>query len=117
VKSFGELLVRDHRRATRMVDDLAKRRGVKLPPLNTKGEADGHMASLKALRKLRGAEFDRKFLATMFEEHERGLSEVRDAYGRVRHTEVRSLLGKLIPVLEQHRDLAQKLSRKAAPAS
>lgn len=65
---------------------------------------------LTQLANLSGESFDRTFVEMMLADHREALSLVQNALPRVSNREVAALLGKLVPVLELHRDVALTLS-------
>ena len=128
VKRYGEQLIKDHRQADNNVMAFAKRNGIDLqsvPSVSAKqsdesdNEGDEHAMSsgMERLRKLSGAEFDRAFLTQMVSDHDDALRMVRNARSQTPDAELRALLNKLTPVLQQHRDLAQRLLRTTGEGS
>lgn len=105
VKAFGKTLVTDHTAMDKKVMSLAKQQKIDLPasmpPMNDPG-----MAKLESAT---GAEFDRAFAQTMLEEHKRDVDEAKAAQAKTTDPKLKTLLGSAIPVLEKHRDTAQKL--------
>lgn len=128
VKRYGEQLIKDHRQADNTVMAFAKRKGIDLPgvpsmPAKESGESDKQgddqsmSSSMARLRTLSGAEFDRAFLTQMVSDHDDALRMVRNARSQTQDSEMRALLNKLAPVLQQHRDLAQRLLRTTSEGS
>jgi putative membrane protein len=128
VKRYGEQLIKDHRQADDNVMAFAKRKGVDLQSVPSTAakesdegdkEGDEHTmsSSMARLRKLSGAEFDRAFLTQMVSDHDDALRMVRNARNQTHDVELRALLNKLTPVLQQHRDLAQRLLRTTGEGS
>jgi putative membrane protein len=122
VKRYGEQLIKDHRQADNSVMALAKRKGVDLQSVastparptdasDTEGLEHAQRSSMERLRALKGSDFDRAFLATMVADHDDALRLVRNARSQTQDPELRALLVKLSPVLQQHYDLAQRLLR------
>jgi putative membrane protein len=113
VRQYGEQLIKDHRQADNTVQAFAKRKGVDLDSAeNAPPEPAGQARSgMDALRDLSGTEFDRGFLTAMVNDHDDTIRMVRNARSQTQDPEFRALLNKLLPVLQQHRDLAQRLLR------
>jgi putative membrane protein len=122
VKRYGEQLIKDHRQADNSVMALAKRKGVDLQSVPSmpaqpsdgsanEGDERAQRSSMEQLRTLNGSEFDRAFLAMMVGDHDDALRLVRNARSQTQDPELRALLTKLTPVLQQHYDLAQRLLR------
>ena len=119
VRQYGEQLIKDHRQADISVQAFAKKAGIDLgspqnaPP--TAG-AESKQSSMDALRGLSGTEFDRGFLTMMVTDHDAAIRMVRNARSQTQDPQFRALLNKLLPVLQQHRDLAQTLLRASNQA-
>jgi len=127
VRKYGEQLIKDHRQADDTVKAFAKNNGIDLEanagPSKGSDEGTGKdsdestgeqpeqskSASMDRLRTLNGAEFDDAFLTMMVSDHEDAIRMVRNARSQTRDAEFRALLNKLLPVLQQHHDLAQRL--------
>jgi putative membrane protein len=105
VKSYGKTLVTDHTAADKKVTALAKQEKIELtatmPPM-----AGDKMAQLKTAT---GAEFDKAFARDMLEDHTKDVDEAKAARDKTTDPKLKSLLTSTIPVLEKHREIAQKL--------
>jgi len=128
VKRYGEQLIKDHRQADDNVMAFAKRKGIDLQAVpgtsakqteesDKEGDEHAMSSSMTRLRKLSGAEFDRAFLTQMVSDHDDALRMVRNARSQTQDAELRALLNKLKPVLQQHYDLAQRLLRTTGEGS
>ena len=69
------------------------------------------------LKSASGADFDKTFAKDMLADHEKDIAEVKEARDKTTDAKLKSLLSATLPVLEKHRDLAQKLVDKGASAS
>lgn len=124
VRSFGELIVRDHTALDKDARDLAERRDVDLTEalarLMSSMTAEEHtamreqMSALDRLKDTKGAAFDRLYLTTMLSEHANAIRIVRGARDQVEDTELRRSLGRMLPILEQHLEIAENLERTIA---
>jgi putative membrane protein len=112
VKSFGKTLVTDHSASDKKVMALAKSEKIELP-----AEAAKPDEMTDKLKSATGAEFDKTFAKDMLSDHEKDIAEVKEARDKTTDTKLKSLLTATLPVLEKHRDLAQKLVDKGASAS
>ena len=112
VKSFGKMLVTDHTASDKKVMALAKSEKIELPADAAKPD---DMAD--KLKSASGAEFDKTFAKDMLSDHEKDIAEVKEARDKTSDAKLKSLLTATLPVLEKHRDLAQKLVDKGASAS
>jgi putative membrane protein len=61
------------------------------------------------LRKLKGPDFDREFARAMVNDHQSMIDQLTDARARTTDSDLRSLIDKLLPTLQQHLSMAQKL--------
>jgi putative membrane protein len=106
VKAFGKTLVTDHTAMDKKVMSLAKQQKIDLPtsmpPMN-----DPNMTKLQGAT---GAEFDRAFAQAMVADHQRDVEEAKAAHSSATDPKLKTLLGAAIPVLEKHRETAQKLT-------
>ena len=102
VKELGDMLVKDHEAADRLVAGLAKQEKIDLGGA-TPAEA-GPMGMVPP-----GPAFDAKFAQTMVEEHRKDIAEVTAARDRTTDDKLRQLLANLIPTLQKHQDAAQKV--------
>ena len=117
VRAYADQLVQDHTNVDRMVVDMAQESGT-----NLKNGAEAHQtirhesAREKELeRKLKaaqGADFDRLFLRETSADHEKLISKLQQDKQNTSDEELETLIEKVIPVLEQHRELAQILMKK-----
>lgn len=100
VKNFGELLIKHHTQADRELQAYASRAGVKL---------DEHKVDLGELENtLNPANFDRAFANQMAREHREAIALVDAAAGKTANEELKTLLKKTRPQLQQHYELAVK---------
>jgi putative membrane protein len=111
VKAFGKTLVTDHAAADKKVMALAKEEKIELP-------ADMPMpADMDKMKSMSGAEFDKAFAAHMLEDHKKDIAEAKAARDSTTDAKLKTLLTATIPVLEKHRDTAQKLTEKLGPSA
>jgi putative membrane protein len=111
VKSFGKTLVTDHSAADRKVMALAKEQKIDLAP------GGAPMPGMDKLKTLSGAEFDRMFASEMLKDHEKDVAEAKSARDSTNDAKLKALLAGVVPVLEKHRDTAQKLVDKLGPSA
>jgi putative membrane protein len=100
VKSFGKTLVSDHSAADRKVQALAKKQKVELP--STSGAHK--MTDLPS-----GATFDGKFARSMLDDHKKDVAEATEARDKTTDPALKSLLTDIVPTLQKHQDIAQRL--------
>ena len=113
VKAFGRQMVTDHHAMRKEGQDLAKTLGVtpQTPP-NDSSEAmhDSASAALKAMAK--GREFDRAYIDHEVGGHQEVLNKVRSLHDMTKNKEIRSLIEKATPKIQEHLDKAMDIQRK-----
>jgi len=104
VKSFGKTLVTDHTAADKHVVALSKELKVDLPKEDVKNDG-----MLEKARATTGADFDKTFASSMLDDHKKDVEEATEARDKTSNPKLKKLLTAIVPKLEKHRDLAQKL--------
>ena len=122
VKSYGEMLVKEHGEADVKFKALAKSRKQIIPAEKPATDADKQeMADTKkavaALKKLKGAEFDKQYLQMMVDGHDKELTKVDTKLGEVQDSELADMVRAKKPVLQKHADAARELQKNNAQAS
>ena len=117
VKAFGLLVSKDHVFLDKQIVKLAKRSKVTLEPWQAKN--DDERAQLHAmedtiamLKDLKGEQFDRLFVDAVQRWHSDDIAAVEAQRSLTTNARVYALLGKILPVLREHRAVAEKLSGK-----
>jgi putative membrane protein len=102
VKDFGKILVKDHSSADKKVVKLAKDEKIDLtaatPP------ADAHSD-----QKHTGTAFDDAFAKDMLADHKKDIADVTTARDATADPKLKQLLTDMLPVLNKHESIAQKL--------
>lgn len=112
VREFGEMLVEDHSSAMKKTAELAKDLDVIPPAQPTAEQTQKH----DALARLSGADFDRQFAAEMVKGHQEEIAKYeKQAQGG--NSKVAELAEDLLPTLEQHLAMAQRLQSGGGEAS
>jgi putative membrane protein len=113
VKDYGKMLVKDHTAADKKVMTLARQ--LQVEPESPPGMADDKL--MEAAKNATGPAFDQAFAAAMVEDHSKDIAEVTSARDATSNPRLKQLLTELVPTLEKHRQVAQKLvDASAAPA-
>ena len=117
VRAYADQLVQDHSNVDRMVVAAAQDSGT-----NLKNGAEAHQAVRhesarekeleRKLKSAQGADFDRLFLKETSDDHDRLIRKLQQDKQNTSDEELETLIEKVIPVLEQHHDLAQILMKK-----
>jgi putative membrane protein len=119
LRRYGALLWRDHRLADRMLVSYAGDHGIAIvapTPENADEAADmlAEMAATEDLQNAAGPEFDRLFLAMMIKDHEKLIAVLNGAEPAVSDGDLKGMLRKTIPILQQHLQLAKNLESSMA---
>src|SRR5689334_25325739 len=111
VKAFGKRMVTDHTGVNKEATALVKKLGVK-PEDNPTSESlnKGGEENLAALKKLKGAEFDKAYIDHEVAYHQ----QVLDAIDKVlvpnaKNEELKALIEKVRPAIQEHLDHAKHL--------
>lgn len=121
VKSYGEMLVKDHTESNNKLVALAKRAGETIPRYkpDTAIEKQQHAAAKRnaaELEKLSGAAFDREYLRMMVSGHERELAKIDVKIAEVQSSELADMLRANKRVLQHHADHARELQKNEVHA-
>ncbi|SHH63446.1 DUF4142 domain-containing protein [Massilia sp. CF038] len=114
VKNFAQQMIDDHTRALNEVKQLAQTRGVTLPT-----ELDRtHKAKADRMAALSGEAFDRSYMEQAgVAEHKKTHSKLSQAQTRAKDPELKALVARLLPVVDQHLNAAQQLHKSTAVGS
>ena len=122
VKSYAEMLVKEHGEGDVKFKALAKSRKQIIPAEKPVTDADkAEMAETKkavaALKKLKGADFEKEYLRMMVDGHDKELTKVDAKLGEVQDAELAEMVRAKKPVLQKHADAARELQKTGAQAS
>jgi len=106
VKSFGQQLVTDHSAANQKAMSLASGMGM-TPPTEPNKK---HQSEAAKMAKMSGAAFDRAFAQHMVADHKMEIAAHKRAT-KMKNEAVASYATESLPVLEQHLQTAQSLSK------
>jgi putative membrane protein len=102
VKAYGKTLVKDHTAADKKVAALAKKEKIDLATSTPSAKDD--MPAPAA-----GPDFDGKFGQMMVADHKKDIAEATDAQNTTTDDQLKKLLGDMLPTLQKHQELAQKI--------
>ena len=106
VKSFGDMLAKDHGAANNELVQLATSKKVELPA----GPSRSKRSDLEKLGKLSGNAFDQRFVREVgIKDHEKDIKMFEKASGKVKDAELKGWIDKTLPTLRQHLAQAQRL--------
>ncbi len=99
VKTFAQQMVDDHTKALNDVTSLAQNKGITLPTdLDAK-----HKAMAKKLSKLKGAAFDKHYMAQAgVADHKQVHAKLKKDEAKASDPDVKALAAKMLPTVEQH---------------
>jgi len=117
VRAYADQLVQDHTNIDRMVVATAQESGIDLKNGPEAHQAVRHETARekeleRKLKSAQGADFDRLFLKETSADHEKLIRKLQQDRQNTSDEGVETLIEKVIPVLEQHRELAQILMKK-----
>ena len=107
VRSYADQLVKDHTNADQMVLATAQKTGTRLRSASTaRSKTDQKLSSASR------AQFDRMFLEQTSADHKKLMSELQQEREDASDDNIEALIDKIMPILQQHHDLAQILLKK-----
>jgi putative membrane protein len=114
VKDFGAQLARDHKSVQQQGRDLAKKLGVTPTPV-AKDFAlkKDYEDTMKKLRSLKGADFDRAFLEHEVAYHKAVIDAVTNQFvPAIQNAELKAFILKVAPAFDAHLKMAENLLKK-----
>jgi putative membrane protein len=113
VRAYADQLVKDHTSADQMVVATAQKKGARLRDSAT-GRRDSSRAKSaeQKLSSASGAHFDRLFLEQTSADHKKLIAELQKEREDASDDDIEALIDKIVPILQQHNDLAQILMKK-----
>ena len=108
VRSYADQLVNDHTSADQLVLATAQKTGAHLRTATT---ARSKVTDQK-LSTANGAQFDRTFLEETSADHKKLMSALQQEREDASDDNIEALIDKIMPILQQHHDLAQILLKK-----
>jgi putative membrane protein len=117
VRAYADQLVQDHTNADQMVVATAQKTGAHLHDSAAGPQEDRHEGVHgklvdQKLNSASGTGFDRLFLQQTSSDNERLIRTLQQEREDASDDEIEALIDKMIPILEQHRELAQILMKK-----
>jgi putative membrane protein len=111
VKEFAETMIRDHEAVNKQAKALVKKLKVK-PEANptSKSLEDGGKENIKALKKLKGAEFDKAYAEHEVAYHQQVLDAINSTLlPNAKNPELKALIEKVTPAFQAHLEHAKQL--------
>jgi putative membrane protein len=112
VRDFGRRMVRDHHQLRAQGEALAKK--LKIMPAAPADDpvtpaAQKHMDNINATAK--GKDFDKAYIDGEVDIHKAVLELATKAAGQTQNTELKNLIQKAAPVIQEHLDLAESVQK------
>ena len=123
VKRYGEMLIKDHSTADKELTAMTKKKGLAKIPADVpateteKAEMKQTMEAMTALKKLKGADFDREYLRMMVEGHEKELAKSDVFIASANDADLKTMIEARKTSLTRHADAAKELQKGNAQAS
>lgn len=108
VKQFGDRMVKDHWQANDKLRDLAKDLKIDLP----KDLDAAHKQTMDELRKLSGAEFNKRYIGNQVEAHETAIKKFEQEGQSGRSEKLKTFAQQTLPILKDHLQQAQNIQRQ-----
>lgn len=113
VKDYAQMLVTDHTKDLQMLQQAASQAHLKVPDAI---DAEHNKAMIEPFQKLKGAAFDRRYVAEMVAGHTKAIAVYRAEASNDENPALQSYATEALPVLEKHLSGAKDLQNKK-PAS
>ena len=110
VREYADQLIKDHTSADQMVTATAQKIGARLRDSSTQRHKGTPVD--KKLSSTNGAQFDRVFLEQTSADHKKLMTELKQARDDASDDDIEALIDKIMPILQQHQDLAEILIKK-----
>jgi putative membrane protein len=107
VKEFGQRMVKDHTAINDDLKALAAQKDVTLPD----SLDAAHQKMVDKLMALTGSEFDKAYIAGMFNGHKKAIKAFKAESAKTKDADVKSFADKSIPVLEEHLKLITAIKK------
>jgi predicted outer membrane protein len=109
VQNYAKQLVEDHTGADQQVLAVAHKMNVRLRDSAVPRQGRSESAKLKSAA---GPAFDREFLRQSSADHDKLIRELKQEREDASDDDIEALIDKILPILEQHQQLAQILLKK-----
>jgi predicted outer membrane protein len=112
VRAYANQLAQDHTSLDRMVIAMAQKSGNRAAVGRSGHESAQEKTLAKKLKSANGAKFDKLFLQQAASDHESLIRKLQQDREDASDDELEALIDKTVPILEQHKELAQILMNK-----
>ncbi|MBV8094280.1 MAG: DUF4142 domain-containing protein [Acetobacteraceae bacterium] len=109
IKAFASKMVADHTQAQNELQQIASLEKINLPAEPTPAQRRNYTE----LSRLSGAQFDRKYAQQQVSDHQRTIELFRTEASNGRNQQLKTYAQKTLPILQQHLQMAEGLTRKS----
>jgi putative membrane protein len=103
LKSAAKKMEADHKKLANEMKAYASKKNIELDTADA--DHDDHDAA-------KGADWDKKWVNDMVDDHERDIKKFEDAEKDVQDAELKSMISKALPTLREHLEMSKKLQQK-----
>ena len=104
IKTFGDRMVTDHKKANDELKQIVARKGATLPTKLT--HHDNRM--MDRLQKATGADFDKEYASAMLKDHRTDVKEFEKAAQSADDPDIKAFAQKILPTLQEHLKMAEQ---------
>ena len=108
VKEYGRMLERDHGDANIKLKDIANTEHIAVPA----AMGDEQNMHVNHLQGLKGADFDKAFIAMMVDDHTKDIDEFKQAAKNNSNEKLKDFAAKTLPTLQMHLNKARSIKGK-----
>ena len=111
VKDYAKMLEDQHGEALEDLQKMLNKHGVNESTHSKPADAQDKMASLQSMS---GGAFDREYINTMVDNHQKTLDELNAALSSTQNADLKDYINDLIPKVHKHLDKARELQSNLA---
>lgn len=113
VKAYAKKLVSDHTKSEKDVMNLERQAKLAEKPLKSDTTREAATHALSKLRSMsKGKALDSAFVQHEIEDHQHDIADAKAMQSQAKNDQLKNLIGQSIPTLQQHLDIAQRLSQQ-----
>jgi putative membrane protein len=112
VRAYADQLIQDHTNLDQTIVGMAQKSGSLKAVRRSAHETADEKTVERKLKSANGAKFDKLFLQQASSDHERLIRRLQQDREDASDEDLEALIDKTIPILEQHKELAQILMNK-----
>jgi putative membrane protein len=111
VKTYAQDMIRDHQAMQKEADSLATATGMQpqSPPQGDQKQQMANQMTQQLQSTAKGADFDRAYMTGQVQAHQQTLTELQSYQSMVQTPQLRAMIEKAIPAVQQHLERAQRI--------